>query len=951
MFTKIIDLRDRITEAGSTLRSWIPFQRGYRRPRFNFITLHYIYLIGLTIIGSILLYPAGELTYINALFFSAGCSTQSGLNPVDINKLHLYQQIVMFFMAMIANPIFINSFVVFVRLYWFEKRFQNIVKDARNLRRTRTRSRTKTEGIDDGELERAERGVNGRPIVVLHDTSRMNSRVTNGHMNGDTDGMKEEEEDGDKVGGSDTSNGASGVTLEDEEKSSNGPPSPKHEPTASFRRDIMFADELPRRDGEDGVEMVRLPERATTEQNIAFLEKQRNQDKGALRIPGPRDFDRGHVPETVNDDEDGGPLGLAHSKQSTQRVDPGDNFELNEDDHPAKRAITIDEPDHPRQRKRTNTFASFGLRRRRTDGAKDEDEPSGLRNRGRTATFSSFMTSRSQDRDPMPYLSWQPTIGRNSAFIDLTEEQRDELGGIEYRALKTLAFILVVYFIGFHLLGVVCLLPWIVRSERYGAVVDAVSQNKVWWGFFTPASMFNDLGFTLTPDSMMSFATAVFPLLLGSFLIIIGNTGFPCMLRFVIWLSSKLVPQDSSVWEELQFLLDHPRRCFTLLFPSKATWWLFWILCILNGLDLIFFIILDLNDPAVTQYAAGTRVLDGWFQAASTRTAGFSVVNLAALHPGIQVSYLIMMYISAFPVAISMRRTNVYEEKSLGIYGSKEEEEDEEALEPSYVGAHLRRQLSFDLWYIFLGLFIIAIAEGSRLSNTNEYQFTLFSCLFEIVSAYGTVGLSLGYPNIDASFSAEFNVISKLVIIAMQIRGRHRGLPYALDRAILLPSESLHKTEDNLKRTPTQRRTSTFSQVGPANTTERPDQAATSGYARSSMLPTRSQDLRSSPPPSSHDDSAPSPHITFSPGQAPVGGGPTSPTSPLGPTSASTFGSWSFNHPEGGGGGGVPTSPTPAPRASSRGRSRTRTRSVGASILSGFHAGPSISRSELGNIY
>jgi Trk-type K+ transport system membrane component len=43
----------------------------------------------------------------------------------------------------------------------------------------------------------------------------------------------------------------------------------------------------------------------------------------------------------------------------------------------------------------------------------------------------------------MPYLSWQPTIGRNSAFVDLTEEQRDELGGIEYRSLKTLAVVLV----------------------------------------------------------------------------------------------------------------------------------------------------------------------------------------------------------------------------------------------------------------------------------------------------------------------------------------------------------------------------------------------------------------------------------------------------------------------------------------------------------------------------
>jgi len=38
----------------------------------------------------------------------------------------------------------------------------------------------------------------------------------------------------------------------------------------------------------------------------------------------------------------------------------------------------------------------------------------------------------------MPYLSYQPTLGRNSQFVDLTDEQRDELGGIEYRSLKLL---------------------------------------------------------------------------------------------------------------------------------------------------------------------------------------------------------------------------------------------------------------------------------------------------------------------------------------------------------------------------------------------------------------------------------------------------------------------------------------------------------------------------------
>lgn len=50
-------------------------------------------MILMTIIGSILLFPAGGLRYIDALFFAAGSATQSGLNTVDVNKLFLYQQV------------------------------------------------------------------------------------------------------------------------------------------------------------------------------------------------------------------------------------------------------------------------------------------------------------------------------------------------------------------------------------------------------------------------------------------------------------------------------------------------------------------------------------------------------------------------------------------------------------------------------------------------------------------------------------------------------------------------------------------------------------------------------------------------------------------------------------------------------------------------------------------
>lgn len=187
------------------------------------------------------------------------------------------------------------------------------------------------------------------------------------------------------------------------------------------------------------------------------------------------------------------------------------------------------------------------------------------------------------------------------------------------------------------------------------------------------------------------------------------------------------------------------------------------------------------------------------------------MVDLSLLHPAIQVSYLVMMYISVLPIAISVRRTNVYEERSLGIYSSSADED--ENTEHSYVATHLRHQLSFDLWYISLGFFIISISEGIRLQS-GDPRFTMFAVLFEIVSAYGTVGLSLGFSGINASFSAEFGMVAKLVIIAMQIRGRHRGLPNELDRAIILPSEKLQqKAEEDLARCTLRRRNSNATDV------------------------------------------------------------------------------------------------------------------------------------------
>jgi Cation transport protein len=77
-----------------------------------------------------------------------------------------------------------------------------------------------------------------------------------------------------------------------------------------------------------------------------------------------------------------------------------------------------------------------------------------------------------------------------------------------------------------------------------------------------------------------------------------------------------------------------------------------------------------------------------------------------------------------------------------------------------------------------------------------QLGFSAFNILFEDASAYGTVGLSLGVPDDSYSLSGAFQTGSKLVTMAVMIRGRHRGLPLTIDRSILLPGQGLmHKMD------------------------------------------------------------------------------------------------------------------------------------------------------------
>jgi len=95
-----------------------------------------------------------------------------------------------------------------------------------------------------------------------------------------------------------------------------------------------------------------------------------------------------------------------------------------------------------------------------------------------------------------------------------------------------------------------------------------------------------------------------------------------------------------------------------------------------------------------------------------------------------------------------------------------------------------------------LSWFLIAVIQRTQLM-TPQPGFGLFNLLFEVTSAYGTVGLSTGVPGEDYSLSGQFKTLSKVVMLFVMVRGRHRGLPFAIDRSILLPGEKLmHRMDE-----------------------------------------------------------------------------------------------------------------------------------------------------------
>jgi Trk-type K+ transport system membrane component len=355
--------------------------------------------------------------------------------------------------------------------------------------------------------------------------------------------------------------------------------------------------------------------------------------------------------------------------------------------------------------------------------------------------------------------------------IPNTEEARSQIA--EYRALKYIIVLVLSYFILLVMVGGTILSCWSIGKEPLGDL------NPGSFGFFHAFSAFNNAGLSTMPGngSMVPWVNSVLPLMIIASLAILGNTMFPVFFRlYVLSIQAGVNRWGSEQMKEtFQFIVNHPRRITIHLFDKWTTLFLFMINSSITLFGIAWYYIA--LDPDDIGYVADPllRFVNAFFSSVMTRTTGFNSLDIGKLPPALLVVYAGMMYFASSPVYVTIQRTDT-EGVSKDVSGTQVEEVN--------LFRHFRRILEQHAILLSLAFILIVTFESEAFEHDSNY--TVFGIMFEVISGYGTVGLSMGYPGMATSFCGVWSNPSKVILTAVMLMGRLRGLPRSIDTAIVV---------------------------------------------------------------------------------------------------------------------------------------------------------------------
>ena len=308
--------------------------------------------------------------------------------------------------------------------------------------------------------------------------------------------------------------------------------------------------------------------------------------------------------------------------------------------------------------------------------------------------------------------------------------------------------------------GVVALIRRICKYtfilETLGAVILAIRfipqygiKTGIFYSIFHSISAFCNAGFDILGDSsFMNYSSDLLVNIAIMMLIIIGGLGFTVWTDILNTLKKGIKEKLNikKIWKSFSL---HTKLVLTIT-----------IILLVTGTLSIY--LLEYNSTLMKNDNQGTKILKAAFQATTLRTAGFSTINQNELTTAGKFISICYMFVGGSPTSTAGGiKTTTLAILILYIVNFISGKNEITVFKKSISFEVVRRAV-----FIFIiSVFVVTIAVFGLLVSENSLTFTLLDVFFEVVSAFGTVGLSLGITN-------KLTVVGKIIISLLMIIGR-----------------------------------------------------------------------------------------------------------------------------------------------------------------------------------
>ena len=274
-------------------------------------------------------------------------------------------------------------------------------------------------------------------------------------------------------------------------------------------------------------------------------------------------------------------------------------------------------------------------------------------------------------------------------------------------------------------------------------VPEAGWNRGLWYSVFHSISAWNNAGFSLFSDSLVAYRSDWLINLVIPALIIFGGIGYQVIIEMYLW--------------SLNVIKRKPERfCFSLNFKVVVSTT---ILLLIVGT--VAFFLTELNNPATLEpLSFEHKLFAAWFQSVTTRTAGFNSIDIGNMTTAALFITMGFMFIGASPSGTGggIKTTTfriMYNSTKSVLRGKNEVILYQREVPSTLILKAVAVVFGTAASIVFVTILIASV----------ETEFSFLPILFEVISAFATVGLSTG-------ITGSLAVASKIILVFAMYVGR-----------------------------------------------------------------------------------------------------------------------------------------------------------------------------------